>query len=85
VLVAIFDTVWEAADGAPARQGPSQPSAAERHVLRLLATGLEHDAIARTLGISVRTVRRRISEIYLQLNAASPFQAGTEAVRQGWL
>jgi DNA-binding CsgD family transcriptional regulator len=86
-LANIFDAVWESLappeDTTP-QPARSQPSPTERDVLRLLAAGLDHDAIAHTLHISVRTVRRRISSIHIRLGATSPFQAGLEAARRGW-
>ena len=41
--------------------------------------------IARKLGISLRTVRRRMAELMSDLGADTRFQAGVEAVRRGWL
>ena len=43
------------------------------------------EQISRALGISLRTVRRRVAEITDDLGADSRFQAGVEAVRRGWL
>jgi DNA-binding NarL/FixJ family response regulator len=40
--------------------------------------------IARSLGVSLRTVRRRIAELLAELGVESRFQAGAEAVRRGW-
>jgi len=57
----------------------------EREVLRLLATGATHQTVAHRLEIPLRTVRRRIAALMMQLGAISPFQAGAEAARRGWL
>ncbi|WP_234322561.1 helix-turn-helix transcriptional regulator [Streptomyces sp. NRRL S-350] len=56
-----------------------------RTILRLLADGLKDEAIARRLGMSLRTARRHIAEILEQLGADSRFQAGVAASRAGLL
>ncbi|MFD9905831.1 response regulator transcription factor [Streptomyces sp. NPDC059063] len=53
--------------------------------LRLLGNGLTDERIARTLGVSVRTVSRLVSEIMQRLGAESRFQAGVLAQSQGLL
>jgi DNA-binding NarL/FixJ family response regulator len=40
--------------------------------------------IARHLGVSGRTLRRRIAQVQEQLGATSRFQAGLRAGRRGW-
>lgn len=54
-------------------------------VLRLLASGAKDEAIARNLGVSVRTVTRIVAELTSELGATSRFQAGVLAARLGWL
>ena len=54
-------------------------------LLRMLAAGMTDEAIARKLGVHVRTVRRRVSELTAALRADSRFQAGVNAARAGWL
>jgi DNA-binding NarL/FixJ family response regulator len=61
------------------------PSAADREMLRLLASGATHETVARHLDIPLRTFRRRIAALMRLLGAVSPFQAGAEAARRGWL
>lgn len=56
-----------------------------RFLLEQLATGAHDEQIARKLGISLRTVRRRVSALMAELGADSRFQAGVEAARRGWL
>jgi DNA-binding NarL/FixJ family response regulator len=58
---------------------------AERELLRLLADGATHETVAHRLDIPLRTTRRRIAALMKQLGAVSPFQAGAEAARRGWL
>ncbi|MEV6412507.1 helix-turn-helix transcriptional regulator [Kribbella sp. NPDC051718] len=48
----------------------------------LMATGAKDTAIARQLGVSVRTVRSEISALIAALGATSRFQAGCLLVRR---
>lgn len=85
-LIALFDLVW-------AQAGPLHASHRidpEGHeddemLLALLAAGLKDGAIARQLGISDRTLRRRIGALMDHLEASSRFAAGVEAARRGWI
>jgi DNA-binding NarL/FixJ family response regulator len=52
-------------------------------VLELLQLGLKDETIARQLGISLRTVRRRIAMVMDEVGATTRFQAGIEAARRG--
>ena len=54
-------------------------------VLNLLRAGMKDESIARQLGVSLRTVRRRIAEVMDDLGASTRFQAGVEAARRGLL
>ncbi|MET9276231.1 LuxR C-terminal-related transcriptional regulator [Kribbella sp. NPDC003557] len=49
---------------------------------RLLATGLKDAAVARELGLSLRTVRSEISAMVATLGARSRFQAGCLLTRR---
>ncbi|MDG4831864.1 helix-turn-helix transcriptional regulator [Solwaraspora sp. WMMD1047] len=83
----LFDRVWPAAvplRAAPAPRGPGL-SARERELLGLLSAGWTDESAAARLGISVRTVRRMMSDIMNRLGARSRFQAGVKAVDRGWL
>lgn len=57
----------------------------DRELLRLLAAGLKDQAIARRLGIGLRTVVRRIGNLNRALDAETRFQAGHQAARRGLL
>lgn len=57
--------------------------ARKQMVLRLLAEGLTDDAIARRIGVSVRTVRNDVAGAMVGLRARSRFQAGVRAVQLG--
>lgn len=81
--------------GVPRRAGEESygligdgPEAAElgaedRRLLALLAAGLKDDAIARQLGTSPRSLRRRLRHLLDELNAETRFQAGAQASRRG--
>ncbi|WP_199736229.1 helix-turn-helix domain-containing protein [Micromonospora sp. HM5-17] len=57
----------------------------ELHLLRLLADGLPTDAVARRIGMSERTVRRRVRAICDRLGVPAPISAVVWAVRRGLL
>jgi sugar-specific transcriptional regulator TrmB len=85
-LVDLFQTYWELAvpiGDATAEGTPLDDDS--RRLLTLLASGLKDDAIARQLGLSTRTMRRRIRTLLDDLSAANRFQAGVQASRRGWL
>ncbi|MEW1841736.1 helix-turn-helix domain-containing protein [Nonomuraea angiospora] len=75
--------------GAPSPSADAFSSAAsalsleDRRLLALLAAGLKDDAIARQLGTSPRTIRRRLRHLLDELNAETRFQAGAQASRRG--
>lgn len=54
-------------------------------LLRLLASGLPADAVARRLGLSGRTIRRRTRAICDQLGVRTQIEAVVWAVRRGFL
>ena len=81
----LFELMWERASPvSDLEQGEPRPDL-RRLLLQQLATGAKDEQIARTLGISLRTVRRRIANLLIELGVDSRFQAGVEAVRRGWL
>jgi DNA-binding NarL/FixJ family response regulator len=71
-------------DAAPRslRRGPDPQT---RRILALLDEGLKDEAVARQLGVSLRTVQRAVREVMLRLGVSSRFQLGAEVVRRGWL
>lgn len=81
-LVSLFDMLWRRAAPWGAAAAGAEPEL-EREVLRLLAAGLTDKTIARHLGTSLRTARRRIAAALVVLGVADRFQAGLEAARRG--
>ena len=82
----LFETLWDRAMSVPGLDGQRLGAANDRRLLLdQLAVGAKDEQIARALGISLRTVRRRVADLLGDLGADSRFQAGVEAVRRGWL
>ncbi|WP_243059633.1 helix-turn-helix domain-containing protein [Nocardioides sp. SR21] len=79
-----FELLWERA-ATPAAGRPEARRDLRRFLLQQLADGAHDEQIARNLGISLRTVRRRVADLMLELGADTRFQAGVEATRRGWL
>jgi DNA-binding CsgD family transcriptional regulator len=82
-LTLLFELYWERA--APVSEVSGAGSSERTFILRQLQSGAKDEQIARTMGLSLRTVRRRISELMIELGADTRFQAGAEAARRGWL
>lgn len=80
---ALFEELWQRAVAVPGLEGEGAQSPSRRLLLERLAHGIKDEQIARELGLSLRTVRRRMAEVLDELGASSRFQAGVEAVRRG--
>ena len=84
-LTMLFELLWERAAPVPSLdRGEPRPDL-RRFLLQQLASGAQDEQIARTLGISLRTVRRRVSDVMTEVGADTRFQAGVEAARRGWI
>lgn len=80
-----FEALWVKATPVPDFDtGEARPDL-RRFLLEQLVAGSQDEVIARKLGISLRTVRRRIAALMTELGVDTRFQAGVEAVRRGWL
>ncbi len=85
MLVAYFDALWDSAAAVPHLDtGDARPDL-RRLLLTQLAAGSNDEQIARTLGMSLRTVRRRVHGLMSDLGVDTRFAAGVEAVRRGWI
>ncbi|MFI8521847.1 LuxR family transcriptional regulator [Streptomyces sp. NPDC085481] len=85
-LVALFEQSWLNAlpfHGRTTRPGGLAP--ADRRLLWLLAGGASDEVIAREMGISRRTLFRRLQILMARLGAANRFQMALQAQRSGWL
>jgi DNA-binding CsgD family transcriptional regulator len=84
-MTLLFELMWERAAPVPDLDlGEARPDL-RRFLLQQLAAGAKDEQVARTLGISLRTVRRRVADLLIELGVDNRFQAGVEAVRRGWL
>ena len=81
-LMGFFDSLWQLAIPLRAGEG-GEARDEESTILRGLAVGLTDDAIARDLGVSERTVARRIARLQQTMAARSRFQLGLQAERRG--
>lgn len=82
-FIEVFDRMWAAASPAPSRRTSDEGE--DDHLLDLLSRGFKDEAIARYLGWSLRTVRRRVARLMDELGTKTRFQLGAEAVRAGRL
>ncbi|MDJ0464885.1 helix-turn-helix transcriptional regulator [Streptomyces sp. H27-C3] len=87
--IALYEYCWHTAtpygDSASTEQGGDGLTEQQQAALRMLATGMKDEKIARSLGVSLRTVSRLLSEVMQELGASSRFEAGVRATRLGWL
>ncbi|MER6583565.1 helix-turn-helix domain-containing protein [Nonomuraea sp. NPDC001023] len=84
-LVTLFEVLWRTALPLPLYDARSRPAdLPDPELFTLLAAGLKDEAVARQLGVSLRTVHRRVSELMDRLGARTRFQAGLLAARRGW-
>ncbi|MCZ2524801.1 hypothetical protein GQS52_04370 [Streptomyces sp. SCUT-3] len=86
-VVSAFEHVWLAAEPFPVDRCRDQLRSVSEEVdqalLRLLVSGEADRLIARRLGISLRTLQRRVSRIVERLGAANRLQAGYLIHRYG--
>ncbi|WP_405990266.1 response regulator transcription factor [Streptomyces sp. NBC_00986] len=84
-LQKLFELAWQQATPLGRPAGNGELSEDEQALTRLLAAGLKDEAVARHLGVSLRTLRRRVSDLQERLGASSRFQLGLRAAQRGWL
>ncbi|WP_433299902.1 helix-turn-helix domain-containing protein [Actinoplanes sp. CA-030573] len=84
-LARYFDLLWAQAvpfGGTAPADGPSE---VQLRILRLAATGLKDEAIARAMGRSVRWVRRHFELLEERLGATNRLTLGIAASRRDWV
>ncbi|MEU6201069.1 helix-turn-helix transcriptional regulator [Streptomyces sp. NPDC047061] len=84
-LQKFFELAWQQATPLGRPEVGGELSEDEQTLTRLLAAGMKDEAVARHLGVSLRTLRRRVSDLQERLGAASRFQLGLRAAQRGWL
>ncbi|MFJ8311078.1 MULTISPECIES: LuxR C-terminal-related transcriptional regulator [unclassified Streptomyces] len=79
-IVASFERAWAAAVPFPTAHGRAEAIAASENIkadiVRLLTAGDEDKAVARRMGMSIRTCQRHITEIMNRLGARNRVQLG---------
>jgi hypothetical protein len=78
LLLDLVESTWSAASPYVTKEIGYHEVTDHLHgtIIQMLAEGLTDDAIARRLGLSVRTCRRHIATLLRNLDAVSRFQAG---------
>lgn len=88
-LYRLFELLWEQATplALELEPPPGSPNGElpDREIATLLASGLPDKVIARQLGVSLRTVARRVGVLMERLDAQTRFQAGVRAAALGYL
>jgi sugar-specific transcriptional regulator TrmB/DNA-binding CsgD family transcriptional regulator len=91
-MLLLFETLWEGAvviRFSASRLVTDAPagglSETDEKLIVLLAAGVKDEGIARQLGISERTVERRITRLMQVLGVQTKFQAGLQVAARGWL
>jgi DNA-binding NarL/FixJ family response regulator len=64
---------------------PAELSRRELEVLTIVAAGLSDKQVAGQLGISPKTVRNHLSQVFRKLGAGNRVEAVTNAMRRGLL
>ena len=82
-LIRLFEQQWDLA--VPVGEDTSELDEEDRRLLALLSVGMTDEAMARHIGLSRRTVQRRLADLSWTVGAESRFQLGAEASRRGWV
>ncbi|MGK2876565.1 MAG: helix-turn-helix domain-containing protein [Nocardioides sp.] len=91
VLLTAFDLIWEGASvlglvhGFAEEVGQPDLDPLDVRVLSLLFAGLTDQAVANQLGLSLRTVQRRVRMMMDRAGVDTRLQLGHEAGRRGWI
>jgi DNA-binding NarL/FixJ family response regulator len=89
-LLALFESYWDRAvpvdaSGNPADPGAQQPTGEERFLLSLLVAGVPDKSIASQMGVSRRTVQRRLWELMARAGVDTRPGLAYQAARRGWI
>ncbi|SCF65052.1 LuxR family transcriptional regulator [Streptomyces sp. Ncost-T10-10d] len=95
-LIALFERYWEdavplhvddagAVSGTDGVGGAGSLSPTDHKLLSLLVAGVADNAIASQMGLSRRTVQRRIQSMMEHAGATTRMQLAWQAARRGWL
>lgn len=87
-LTALFEQNWDAARDIEEPKADNRGEGItdrERELPKMPASGMTDEAAAKRLGVSLRTVKRRMEDLMRRLDAGSRFEAGMKAAQRGWL
>ncbi|MFC4906709.1 hypothetical protein [Actinomadura gamaensis] len=89
-LLALFEAEWMRAtpvrtEGDPETAADGPLDETDARLLELLLAGYTDDAVAKQLGISLRTVQRRVAALMGLARVQTRMQLGWHAATQGWL
>jgi DNA-binding NarL/FixJ family response regulator len=90
-LVALFESEWDRATSVRVDHGrvsdapEATVSELDTRILSLLLAGLTDQATAVQLGLSIRTVQRRVRHLMDLAGVQTRLQLGWHAARQGWV
>jgi DNA-binding CsgD family transcriptional regulator len=82
-LVLLFESVW--AGAVPLARAAADRDALHGRILTMLVMGSTDAAMARSLGVAVRTVQRRITAMQRAAGVDNRIQLVWYAARHGWL
>lgn len=86
-LVQVYEVLWAGgtplAEHLPATSPRTQVTPVQQSIARLLVEGTSDEAVARRMGISVRTCRAHIAKLMHALNASSRTHLGALLVQSG--
>ena len=86
-MCALFELSWQRAQPTYLRAGEAENQEldeVDQHLLVLLRAGITDKAIAGQLGMSLRTVQRRLQLLMARAEVNTRFQLGVAAARRGW-
>jgi DNA-binding CsgD family transcriptional regulator len=84
-LVALFDRHWEVATPLGAPSEPAELGESEVLLLSLVVSGMPDKSIATQLGVSKRTVQRRLERLMSLAGVDTRTGLAFQAARRGWL
>lgn len=83
-VTSLFDAAWRTATDVGVFEARfAEARTLAPRILEMLTSGCKDESAARTLGMGLRTYRRRVAEVMAALGATSRFQAGVRARELG--
>ncbi len=93
LLIGLYESVWERAvpvrlvepAGIEVDEPATEPTGLDLRILSLLMVGATDAAIAKQLGLGLRTVQRRVAHMMDLARVSTRLQLGWQACHRGWL